>query len=147
PPHSLRQEGAVTAGLASSLRATRMSHVGIVLSDRSWLDCRSGQPRSACTVARAESSPSRRPAKPSQTGTECWRECGPVCRPLVISSAIRVGGELLANDLLADAGPNVVLETVGQRDEEVVYPLLLDDLGKQSAGFFAVVLTQELTHL
>src|SRR5690606_40337762 len=85
PPHSLRQEGAVTAGLASSLRATRMPHVGIVLSDRSWLDCRSGQPRSACTFARAEASPSRRPEKPAQSGTECWRECGPVCRPLVRS--------------------------------------------------------------
>ena len=57
-----------------------------------------------------------------------------------------VGADLLAQRLVVDAGLQVVLKTIGERDHHVRDAAVLDQLGEQRAAFAAVVVAQEIAH-
>src|SRR5262245_17014748 len=61
-------------------------------------------------------------------------------------SALRVHHELLLHDLIVHARPDVVLQDVGQGDEQIVHTLVLDQFLKKLLRFAAVVPPQELPH-
>src|SRR5262249_32928987 len=61
-------------------------------------------------------------------------------------SAFGVHLQLLANDRLGHARRDVLLQAVGQRDQEVVDTLLFDDLRKKLTGLPTLVLAQKATH-
>src|SRR6202034_769687 len=61
-------------------------------------------------------------------------------------SALRVERELLAHDLLVDPGADVLLETIGQGQEQLVDPFVLDQLGQERLRLSAVVPPEKLTN-
>src|SRR5262249_55599008 len=58
-------------------------------------------------------------------------------------SALAVKEQLLANDVVRNPRGDVILQAVGQRDQQIVDALLLDDLRQELARLAAVVLPQK----
>ena len=54
--------------------------------------------------------------------------------------------DLLADDVVRDAGAEVVLKAIRQRDDHVVDAPVLDQLAEQLSSFRAVIVTQEIPH-
>ena len=79
----------------------------------------------------------------SQPATPGTRQNMPTRAEAAISSPSREL-QLLANDFLVHARAQVVLQTVGQREEQLVDPLVLDELLQKLPGLAAVVRAQEL---
>src|SRR6185295_3948836 len=62
-------------------------------------------------------------------------------------SALAVHGQLLAQRVFGDADADMVLEAIGDGDQEIVDALVVDQLREQGARFAAVILAQEFPHL
>jgi hypothetical protein len=61
-------------------------------------------------------------------------------------SALGIKTDLFADDVVAEAGAQVVLETVGERDNHVLHAAVLDELRQELAALGAVVLPQEVAN-
>src|SRR4029078_11996003 len=61
-------------------------------------------------------------------------------------SALAVQPDLLAHHLFGDSGAQVVLQTVGERDDHVVDASVFDQLAKQAPSFWAVIVPKEIAN-
>src|ERR1041385_4372157 len=62
-------------------------------------------------------------------------------------STFAVHRQLLAQRVFGDADSDVILQAIGDGDQEVIDALVVDELGQQRTRLAAVILAQEFPHL